>query len=161
VIPIGGEVRQLRVEPDPTRMAQIGVSLTQIEQALEGFSANAGGGFIDRHSREYLIRHIGRTNRVEDLQQVAVAWKDGRPVLLHQVADVRFAAALKRGDAGYQRQAGGDCQRAKAAGGRYRRHHASDRSGAGRTQSRVCRRACPRRRCCFARPTSSMPPSAT
>ncbi|MBP7133283.1 MAG: efflux RND transporter permease subunit, partial [Aquabacterium sp.] len=45
VIPIGGEVRQLRVEPDPTRMAQIGVSLTQIEQALEGFSANAGGGF--------------------------------------------------------------------------------------------------------------------
>ena len=103
VIPIGGEVRQLRVEPDPTRMAQIGVSLTQIEQALEGFSANAGGGFIDRHSREYLIRHIGRTNRVEDLQQVAVAWKDGRPVLLHQVADVRFAAALKRGDRGKRR----------------------------------------------------------
>ena len=105
VIPIGGEVRQLRVEPDPTRLAQIGVSLTQIEQALRGFSANAGGGFIDRNSREYLIRHIGRTNRVEDLQQVAVAWKDGRPVLLHQVADVRFAAALKRGDAGYQGQA--------------------------------------------------------
>ena len=104
VIPIGGEVRQLRVEPDPTRMAQIGVSLTQIEQALQGFSANAGGGFIDRHSREYLIRHIGRTNRVEDLQQVAVAWKDGRSVLLHQVAEVRFAAALKRGDAGYQGQ---------------------------------------------------------
>jgi len=102
VIPIGGEVRQLRVEPDPIRMAQVGVSLTQIEQALQGFSANAGGGFMDRHSREYLIRHIGRTNRVEDLQQVAVAWKDGRPVLLHQVADVRFAAALKRGDAGYQ-----------------------------------------------------------
>ncbi|WP_374257800.1 efflux RND transporter permease subunit [Aquabacterium sp.] len=105
VIPIGGEVRQLRVEPDPNRMAQIGVSLTQIEQALQGFSANAGGGFIDRNSREYLIRHIGRTNRVEDLQQVAVAWKDGRPVLLHQVAAVRFAAALKRGDAGYQGQA--------------------------------------------------------
>lgn len=102
VIPIGGEVKQLRVEPDTARMAQLGVSLTQIEQALRGFAGNAGGGFIDRNSREFLIRHIGRTNRVEDLQGIAVAWKDGRPVLLEQVAQVRFAPALKRGDAGYQ-----------------------------------------------------------
>lgn len=102
VIPIGGEVRQLRVEPDPARLAQFGITLSQVEQALRGFASNAGGGFIDRHSREYLIRHIGRTNRVEDLQGMAVAWKDGRAVRLHQVAEVRFAPALKRGDAGYQ-----------------------------------------------------------
>ena len=101
VIPIGGEVRQLRVEPDTARMAQFGVSLTQIENALKGFSANAGGGFIDLNSREYLIRHVSRTNRVEDLQGLAVAWKDGRSILLEQVANVRFAASLKRGDAGY------------------------------------------------------------
>ena len=101
VIPIGGEVRQLRVEPDTARMAQFGVSLTQVEQALKGFAGNAGGGFIDLNSREFLIRHIGRTNRLEDLQGVAVAWKDGRAVLLEQVATVRFAPAMKRGDAGY------------------------------------------------------------
>ena len=59
VIPIGGEVRQLRVEPDTARMAQFGVTLTQIEQALRGFASNAGGGFIDLNSREYLIRHLG------------------------------------------------------------------------------------------------------
>ncbi len=101
VIPIGGEVRQLRVEPDTARMAQFRVTLTQIEQALRGFAGNAGGGFIDLNSREFLIRHIGRTSRVEDLQGVAVAWKDGRAILLEQVANVRFAAAMKRGDAGY------------------------------------------------------------
>ncbi len=101
VIPIGGEVRQLRVEPDTARMAQFGVSLTQVEQALRGYAGNAGGGFIDLNSREYLIRHVGRTQRVEDLAAVAVAWKDGRPVQLQQVAAVRFAPALKRGDAGY------------------------------------------------------------
>lgn len=101
VIPIGGEVRQLRVEPDTARMAQFGVSLTQLESALRGFASNAGGGFIDLNSREYLIRHIGRTNRVEDLQGLAVAWKDGRPIRLEQVAKVGFAAALKRGDGGY------------------------------------------------------------
>jgi HME family heavy-metal exporter len=101
VIPIGGDVRQLRVEPDTARMAQFGVSLTQVEQALRGFAGNAGGGFIDLNSREYLIRHLSRTNRVEDLAGLAVAWKDGRPILLEQVARVSYAAALKRGDAGY------------------------------------------------------------
>lgn len=101
VIPIGGDVRQLRVEPDTARMAQFGVTLSQIEQSLRGFAGNAGGGFIDLNSREYLIRHLGRTNRAEDLSGIAVAWRDGRPILLEQVARVQFAAALKRGDAGY------------------------------------------------------------
>ncbi|KQW02915.1 efflux RND transporter permease subunit [Rhizobacter sp. Root1221] len=101
VIPIGGEVRQLRVEPDTARLAQFGVSLTEVEQALRGFSSNAGGGFIDLNSREFLIRHVGRTSRVEDLRGIAVSWKDGRPILLEQVAQVNFAAAMKRGDAGY------------------------------------------------------------
>jgi CzcA family heavy metal efflux pump len=101
VIPIGGEVRQLRVAPDPARMSQIGISLTQIEQALKGFSDNAGGGFIDLNNREYLIRHIGRTQRLDDVRGIAVGWKAGRAVLLGQVADVAFAAGLKRGEAGY------------------------------------------------------------
>jgi HME family heavy-metal exporter len=101
VIPIGGEVRQLRVEPDTARMAQFGVTLQQVESALRGYATNAGGGFIDRHSREYLIRHLARTTDPRDLAGVAVAWKDGRPVLLEQVAQVRFAPALKRGDAGH------------------------------------------------------------
>ena len=101
VIPIGGEVRTLRVAPDTARMAQFSVSLTQIEQAIKGYASNAGGGFIDLNSREYLIRHLGRSNRAEDLAGIAVAWKDGRAILLEQVASVSFAAGLKRGDAGY------------------------------------------------------------
>lgn len=101
VIPIGGEVRQLRVEPDTARMAQLGISLQQIEDALRGFAGNAGGGFVDLNSREYLIRHLGRTTKVEDLQAVAVGWREGRAVLLQQVATVRYAAAFKRGDAGH------------------------------------------------------------
>ncbi|TAG78407.1 MAG: efflux RND transporter permease subunit [Burkholderiales bacterium] len=101
VIPIGGNVRQLRIEPDTVRMAQFGVTLNQIEQAVRGFAGNAGGGFIDLNSREYLIRHLGRSNRIEDLAGIAVLWKDGRAVLLEQVARVAIAPAMKRGDAGY------------------------------------------------------------
>jgi CzcA family heavy metal efflux pump len=101
IIPIGGEVRQLRVEPDTARLAQYGVTLAEVETALKGYANNTSGGFIDLHGREYLIRHIGRTARLEDLQGVAVSTRDGRPILLEQVAQVRFAAAFKRGDAGY------------------------------------------------------------
>jgi len=100
VIPIGGEVRQLRVEPDTARMAQFNVTLEQLESSLKGFAANTSGGFIDLNSREYLIRNLGRTNRLEDLKGIAVAFRSGAPVLLEQVAAVRYAAAFKRGDAG-------------------------------------------------------------
>lgn len=100
VIPIGGEVRQLRVQPDTARMAQFGVSLAQVTDALRGFAANTSGGFIDLNNREYLIRNLGRTTRLEDVKGLSVAYRKGMPVLLEQVASVAYAPAFKRGDAG-------------------------------------------------------------
>jgi HME family heavy-metal exporter len=105
VVPIGGEVRQYQVQPDTVRMAAAGVALEDLSRALQGFSANTSGGFLERNGREYLIRHIGRTTRLEDLQRLPVAWKtaDGAPraVQLSQVAEVAFAPAIRRGDAGF------------------------------------------------------------
>jgi heavy-metal exporter, HME family len=100
VIPIGGEVRQYQVQPDTAKMAARGVTLEEIESALRGFSANTSGGFLELNGREYLIRNIGRTARLEDLQRVPVAVKNGVPIALSQVATVTFAAKIKRGDAG-------------------------------------------------------------
>jgi HME family heavy-metal exporter len=101
VIPIGGEVRQFQVQPDTARMAALGITLEQLEAALRAFSANTSGGFLELNSREYLIRNLGRTARLEDLRRVALTTRQGQPILLEQVADVRFAAAIKRGDAGF------------------------------------------------------------
>ncbi|MEW6371148.1 MAG: efflux RND transporter permease subunit [Pseudomonadota bacterium] len=100
VIPIGGEVRQLRVEPDTARMAQFGVSLEQVTSALRGFASNTSGGFVDLNNREYLIRNLGRTNRLDDVKGLAIAYRNGTAVLLEQVAGVTYAPAFKRGDAG-------------------------------------------------------------
>jgi len=104
VIPIGGEVRQLRVEPDTARMAQFGVTLANVTDALRDFAANTSGGFIDLNGREYLIRNLGRTKQIDDLRGISVAYRDNAPVLLQQVANVRYAAAVKRGDAGFNGQ---------------------------------------------------------
>ncbi|MBS0610159.1 MAG: efflux RND transporter permease subunit, partial [Proteobacteria bacterium] len=102
VIPIGGEVRQFQVQPDTARMGQLGITHEQLTAALKGFSANTSGGFLELNGREYLIRHLGQTARLQDLQNLALAAPGGQGVLLRQVAEVRFAAATKRGDAGFE-----------------------------------------------------------
>ncbi|MBL0422536.1 efflux RND transporter permease subunit [Ramlibacter sp. AW1] len=101
VVPIGGEVRQYQVQPDTARMSALQVSVEDIEDALKGFSANTSGGFLELNSREYLIRNIGRTTRIEDLERLPVAFRNNQPISLRQVASVAFAPAIKRGDAGY------------------------------------------------------------
>ena len=102
VIPIGGEVRQYRVSPNPASMRAFGVSFEQVEGALAQFGSNTGGGFTDQYSREFLIRNVGRTRSLEDLGSIVVATVVGQPVALRQIADVSFAPKVKRGDAGFQ-----------------------------------------------------------
>ena len=102
VIPIGGEVRQFQVQPNTTRMSELGITHEQLEEALKGFSANTSGGFLELSGREFLIRHIGRTSRLEDLRNLALTARNGQPIVLRQIAEVTFAPALKRGDAGFE-----------------------------------------------------------
>jgi HME family heavy-metal exporter len=101
VIPIGGEVRQYRVSPHPAALRALGVTYEQLEKALAQFGVNTGGGFTDQHSREYLIRNIGRTTSLDDMRSVVVTTINKSPVYLHQVATVEFAPKVKRGEAGY------------------------------------------------------------
>lgn len=101
VIPIGGEVRQYRVVPDPGRMVTLDVSLEDIESAISHFGTSTGGGFVNLQAREYLIRNIGRTTKIENLRNLVVAHRDAQVVTLQQVADVGFAPRPKRGEAGF------------------------------------------------------------
>ncbi|MCC6889696.1 MAG: efflux RND transporter permease subunit [Hyphomicrobiales bacterium] len=102
VIPIGGEVRQYRVTPRVAAMQALDVTAEQIEQAIARFGTNTGGGFVDQGGREYLIRNVALTRRLDDLANTVVIHRASQPILLKQVATVEFAARVKRGDAGYQ-----------------------------------------------------------
>jgi len=102
VIPIGGEVRQFQVQPNTVRMAELGITHDQLSRALKGFSSNTSGGFLELNGREYLIRNLGRTSRLDDLKNLALTARNNQSVLLRQIADVTFASAIKRGDAGFE-----------------------------------------------------------
>ncbi|WP_439816962.1 efflux RND transporter permease subunit [Zavarzinia sp. CC-PAN008] len=101
VIPIGGEVRQIRVAPSLPALHAFGLTLGQLEAALARFGTNTGGGFADQNAREYLIRNIAHSTSLDELRALVVAQADGAPVTLGQVAEVSHAARLKRGEAGY------------------------------------------------------------
>ncbi len=79
----------------------MGVTFEQVERALGQFGANTVAVFSDQYSREFLIRNIGRTTRLEDLQSLVVANISGRAVYLHQIASIDFGARVKRGEGGY------------------------------------------------------------
>ena len=104
VIPIGGEVRQFQVQPNTLRMSELGITHEQLLAALTSYSNNSSGGFLELNGREYLIRNLGRTSLLDDLKNLAVTAKNGQPILMRQIAEVTFAAAPKRGDAGYEGQ---------------------------------------------------------
>ncbi len=96
--PIGGEVRTLRFVPNPTLMFQYGITLQMVEQTLSAFGTNTAGGFSDVHGVEYTVRNIGRTNRMDDMRNLVVAYRENTPILLGQIGTVEFAPRVKRGD---------------------------------------------------------------
>jgi len=98
VIPIGGGVKQYQVLLRPEAMAGLDVSFEQVAEALRSTNRNASGGFFVRGSQEYLIRAVGRTATVDDLAATVVAVRDGHPITVRQVADVRVAAKPRRGE---------------------------------------------------------------
>ena len=99
VIPIGGERKQYQVLVSSDKLRQFNLSLDDIDNALLLTNQNTTGNFFNRFGSEVLIRNVGRANTLEDLAQTVVGNKDGLPVILSQVADVKFGSALKRGDA--------------------------------------------------------------
>lgn len=99
VIPIGGDRRQYQILISSSKLKQYNLTIDDLDEALQSGNQNSTGGFFDQHGSEVLIRNVGRAYTLEDLRSTVVTNKAGLPVLLSQVAEVKFGAAIKRGDA--------------------------------------------------------------
>jgi multidrug efflux pump subunit AcrB len=85
---IGGERRQIRVLPDPARLAAHGVSILDLEPALRAASAQSASGRIVSADRETLVETGPFLREARDLEGIVVAVRAGRPVYLSDVATI-------------------------------------------------------------------------
>ena len=99
VISIGGDKLQYQVLISSAKLKQFNLRIDDIDKALELTNQNSTGGFFNQYGSEVLIRNVGRAYSLLDLKNTVVANRDGLPVLLSQVADVKYGAKQKRGDA--------------------------------------------------------------
>jgi cobalt-zinc-cadmium resistance protein CzcA len=94
---LGGYLRQFQVQLDPERMSARLVSLDDVMHAVEESNLNAAGGIVAQGAIEWTVRAIGRAQTVDDLRRTVVVTRGDVPVLLGDVADIREAAAVRRG----------------------------------------------------------------
>ena len=96
----GGENKEYQVVIDPQRLQATGLSVREVIEAIEQSSGNAGGGYLERNREQYVIGTRGLVRSLEDLQTVVIgATKDGVPITVAQIGEVRFGAKLRRSSA--------------------------------------------------------------
>ncbi len=93
----GGFERQFQCRIDPAKVAKYGLTFDRVTAAIRENNQNVGGGVIDRGSGTLLVQGVGRTVTLEQIKAVQIAVKDGVPVLLGAVADVRIGHEVRRG----------------------------------------------------------------
>ena len=87
----GGQYPRLEVQIDPARLAARGITIAQLREALVRANKDTAGGDIWEGKRRYVIRTLGQFTSPEQVRRVIVAYRDGSPVLVQDVARVRLA----------------------------------------------------------------------
>jgi CzcA family heavy metal efflux pump len=99
VIVFGGEVRQIQIQPDMAKLASFGITLTQVGDAAHAALPIRGAGFIDLPGQRVLIKTPTPQPDIDTLSEAVVTERNGTPILLRELAQVKIAPALKFGDA--------------------------------------------------------------
>jgi Cu/Ag efflux pump CusA len=99
---MGGVLKQYQVITSPERLASQNITLAQLSAAIEKANVLSGGGLMVRDTEESILRISGQSLSLSDIEETPVIWREQRPVLVREVADVRFGGPIQRGDAGIQ-----------------------------------------------------------
>jgi cobalt-zinc-cadmium resistance protein CzcA len=100
----GGGEMQYQVLFDPEKLAGVGLSASQVSDALAANNANAGGGFYSQGGQFYYVRGEGRLTSLEDIGDVVLAVHGGVPVMVKDIAKVQIGIAPRLGEFGYETQ---------------------------------------------------------
>jgi cobalt-zinc-cadmium resistance protein CzcA len=100
VATFGGTTRQYQAEVDPNKLLTYGVTMTQVVSAVQNSNANAGGNYLTIGSQSVNVRGIGLLHSIDDMRNIVVAERNGVPVLLSDVAEVREGSQPRLGKVG-------------------------------------------------------------
>ena len=93
----GGYLKQYEVAVNPERLKAMNIDLAEVFKALQENNAIAGGGYIEKTNESYFIRAEGQTKSLEEIRLIIVKSRDGHPVYIRDVAEVRFGHANRFG----------------------------------------------------------------
>ncbi|MCP5131637.1 MAG: efflux RND transporter permease subunit [Pseudomonadales bacterium] len=100
---LGGYARTFQVAPSAARMAQAGVSMDQLEQAIRDSNLNLGAGRLDQGNDTLTVRTEGRINNLEELAELVVKVHGQHIYRLRDLAEIsighlaRYGAVTKDG----------------------------------------------------------------
>jgi CzcA family heavy metal efflux pump len=95
----GQRDRQYQVLVDPERLRLNGVTLDAVVKSVTDTAAVAGGGFVDMPNQRIAVRHRSAIEEPEDLARTTVAFRNGAPLRLGDIADVKIGFPPPIGDA--------------------------------------------------------------
>jgi len=84
----GGLEDEIQVALDQYRLAQLDLSAELVADRLRAENVNLSGGRLEEGSRQFLVRTLNEFAAVDDIDDVIVATRDGRPIYLRDVAEV-------------------------------------------------------------------------
>ncbi|MDO7854406.1 CusA/CzcA family heavy metal efflux RND transporter [Hymenobacter convexus] len=94
----GGLLKQYEVALDPERLRSLGVTVNEVFQAVAANNQNAGGAYLDQNPTAAFIRTEGLATSPADIGNIVVrSTSTGLPVLVRDVADVRYGSAVRYG----------------------------------------------------------------
>jgi len=94
---LGGMVRSFEVIPDNMRMVARAVSMEELTKALQSNNRNDGAGRLTQGEESMFVRAEGRIVDLDDVRTIVVAERNGIPITVGDVADVRIGALTRYG----------------------------------------------------------------
>lgn len=105
VASFGGFLKQYEVSLDPDKLRSYNLGIADIFSALERNNQNTGGAYIDKKPNAWFIRSEGLISSVDDIGKIVVKNTEGGiPILIRNVADVRFGFANRYGAMTYNNE---------------------------------------------------------
>jgi cobalt-zinc-cadmium resistance protein CzcA len=96
---VGGYERQYHVTPNVAQLAALGLSLSDVVEALQRNNSNQGAGYVERGGEQILIRIPGQAANEAELGGIVIATRGGVPIRVSDVAEVAIGSELRTGAA--------------------------------------------------------------